>query len=152
MSRTHEQFLDELRASSEAVVLVAAWLTRERGLPVVLRPTFAAPTIDQRADYTDGGDLEILLGVEVKRRSLPFTNKADYPYPTVIVDACPSFDKKRPRPYAYVLLNETMTAALVVDVGRTRHSWTRADLLDGRNNFRQPFYVCPLDLVSEAVL
>lgn len=150
--RTHEQFLDELRASSEAVERAAAWLIRERRVPVLIQPTYEAATFGERADYADDGDLAILLRVEIKRRSLTFTGKADFPHETIIVDACPNFDKKRPRPFGYLLLNEAMDVGFWVDVERTHRSWKRLDLPDQRNGVRQPFYVCALDLLSEVHL
>jgi hypothetical protein len=149
MSRTHADFLDELTASSEAVEHVARWLTRERGLPVLLRPLYQSPTFEQRADYADDGDLGVVLGVEVKRRRLLFTGKADYPYPTAIIEAVPSYDKKRPSPYCYVLLNQSMTAGLVVDVGRTRRHWQKITIYESRNQLNQQVYACDVSLLGE---
>jgi len=142
MPRTHEQFLGELAASSSAVTRVASWLVEKQGIPVVLQPTFQAQTFDKRADYADDGDLGVLMRVEVKRRDLSFTGTNDYPYPTAIVDACPNFDKKHPKPWLYILLNSEMSAALVVNVGVTQKYWVKQELFDGRNHVKQPFYVC----------
>lgn len=146
--RTHEQFLAELGMSGEAVARVAAWYLKQ-GLPVTVRPTFYAPTYDQRAQYADDGDLEILLKIEVKHRmSVEFTGKADYPYPTAIIDACSNFDKKRPPPAIYFLVNPAMDVALMANVAQTHQFWSTA-YLPSQNDMMQTFYVCPVERLRE---
>ena len=144
--RTHEQFLSELVISNEAVAKVAASFL-SRGVPVTVRPTFQAPTFEQRGEYSDDGDLEIVLRIEVKHRGILFTGRDDYPYPTAIIDQCSNFDKKRPVPHAYYLLNQSMNTALVAHVARTQAHWTTADF-PTQNGIVQPFYVCPVNILG----
>jgi cupin superfamily acireductone dioxygenase involved in methionine salvage len=154
MSRTHEQFLEELRESEIAVERVAAYLRRERHVSVLQHPTFEAPTFEQRRDYADRGDLEILLGVEVKHSQQVFTGKHDHRYRDVgvVVDGCATFDKKRPEPYVYVIVNRDMSRGLWLNVPATKSSWERFTGFAKNNEVDQPFYRCPIGLFSEVIL
>lgn len=140
-------FVDDLRRSQDSVDVAAKWL-RSQGYPLVVRPTFVRPTSDQMAEFSDSGDLEIMQRVEVKQRvDIDFTSADDFPYQTVIVDACHCYDKARPKPYAYIIFNSQLTHAMVVNVRETIGAWSRTVKLDRKKNRRRKFYECP---VSEA--
>jgi hypothetical protein len=146
--RDDPTFLADLRASRDAVEIAAQWLA-SRGYPVIVRPTFERPSVERMADYADGGDLEIVQRVEVKRRiGLTFTSRDDFPHDTVIVDACHCYDRAVPKPYAYLILNRDMTCALCVNVRDTVSSWHRTERLDRHKNRIREFYECPVALVS----
>lgn len=141
-------FLADLRNSRGAVMVAAEWLSA-KGYPVVVRPTFERPDASQMAAYADDGDLEIIQRVEVKRRvSMTFTSKADFTYPTLIVDACPCYDNARPKPYAYIILNRDCTAAFIVNVRETFSKWVRTEKTDRFKNRVRAFYECPMSLVT----
>ena len=107
-------FIADLRKSKESVAVAAKWLS-EKGYPVIVRPTFERPSVEQMDEYADDGDIEIVQRIEVKRRQqLTFTSREDFPYETVIVDACHCYDRARPKPYAYIIFNREMTAAFVM--------------------------------------
>lgn len=145
--RDDPTFIADLRESVKAVEVVAQWLNA-KGYSVVIRPTFERPSPAQMGEYADEGDLEVLQRVEVKRRlTLTFTGKDDFPYESLIVDACHCFDRARPKPYAYVILNREMTVALVVRTA-TREAWTRTRKHDRQKGRDREFYECPLDLVT----
>jgi len=98
------------------------------------------------SEFSDDGDLEILQRIEVKRRmSLTFSSAKDFPYPTLIVDACHCFDKARPKPYAYVILNREMNAAFIVDVKATRPHWVKTTKQDRFKGRERSFYECPIE-------
>jgi hypothetical protein len=140
-------FLTDLRDSRKAVEVVASWLSSQ-GYPVVVRPTFERPDPSAMAEFADDGDLEILQRVEVKRRrSLTFTSREDFPHPTLIVDACHCYDRARPKPYAYIILNREMTTAFVVDCRTTRPHWAKVTKHDRFKNRERHFYECPIHLV-----
>jgi hypothetical protein len=135
-------FLEDLRESRTAVMKAANWLSG-MGIPVIVRPTFERPDPDQRAEYADDGDLEIIQRVEVKRRRLDFQDAASFPYSSIIVDVCHTFDNAKQKPYKYILFNQAMDAACIVDVAATRWQWTREERIDkGR---RRSFYLCAVD-------
>jgi len=142
-------FVADLRASERAVERVARWL-RERGYPVILRPTDIRPSAEQRAGYTDEGDLAILQTVEIKHRQFSFSTRESYPFPTAIVDNCAYFDKKRPRPCMYLLVNKEMTGALIVPVRDTLQHWRRERFF--ANGREKDIYVCPVEFTSYAPL
>ena len=97
------------------------------------------------AEFADDGDLEILQRVEVKRRvSLTFSTKADFPYKTLIVDACHCYDRAKPKPYAYIIFNREMTAAFVIDVKATKEQWVRVTKKDRFKNRDREFYEVPV--------
>lgn len=141
-------FIDDLRKSKEAVAVAAKWLS-ERGYPVIVRPTFERPSVEQMGEFSDDGDLEIIQRIEVKRRqSLTFTSKADFPYETIIVDACHCYDNARPKPFAYIIFNREMTAAFMVNVRGTFSEWVKVEKRDSAKGRDRVFYECPLKLVS----
>lgn len=143
---TDKQFLEDLRASYESVMVAARWLSGKK-YPVVVQPTFERPEAKQASIYADNGDLAILQRVEVKhRRSVHFTSKEDFPYPTVIVDVCHSFDNANPKPFVYIILNAAMDGALIVDPSRTRHRWTKSEKHDRFKGRERSFYECPVEL------
>jgi hypothetical protein len=99
-------FIKDLRESRDAVMVAAEWLNK-KGFPVVIKPTFERPKSSDMAEFADDGDLEIMQRIEVKRRkSLTFTSKEDFPYDTLIIDVCHTYDKAKIKPYAYIILNE----------------------------------------------
>ncbi len=148
LDRDDPTFLEDLRRSNTSVEIAAKWLAG-RGHPVIVRPVIERPDPSVRGEYGDDGDLEIIQRVEVKQRiGLTFTSKDDFPYPTIIVDVCHSYDRARPKPYAYIILNREMSGALIVDVKTTRRDWVKVDKFDRHTNRQRSFYECPLELVS----
>lgn len=141
-------FIADLRASKQAVSVAAEWLA-SLGYPVIVRPTFERPSAEQMREFADNGDLEIVQRVEVKRRiSMTFSCKEDFPYETVIVDACHCFDRAHPKPYAYIILNRDMNAGLVIDVRHTLKEWRRVTKRDRHKNRDREFYECPVSAAS----
>jgi len=137
-------FAADLAASGDAVWHVAKWL-QDRGHHVIVRAVRVRPTPEAALEYSDAGDLEILQRVEVARRGFEFTNAADYPFETVFVDNAHSFDGANPKPFAYVLLNRSMTHAAIVD-GRTCKHWRKTSV--SSKGLPRTLYECPLELVT----
>lgn len=134
-------FVDDLIASEPAVIAAAQWL-RGKGLAVVTRPTRIRPTPEQRSEFSDFSDLEILQKVEVKHRpKIDFQSPADFPFPSVTVDVCHRYDEAFPKPYAYLILNASLSAAFIVKC-ETRPMWSRAKK-KARGRIRD-YYDCPL--------
>jgi hypothetical protein len=137
-------FLEDLRESNVAVWIIARWLST-RGHHVTIRAQAIRPTADDRLDYGDCGDLEIIQRVEVKRRGFAFTGADDYPFPTVFVDCCHAWDRALPKPYAYLLTNHALTHAAIVK-GSTSGQWQRGRHFDkGRD---RAIYECPKALAE----
>lgn len=128
------------------------WLNA-RGYTVGVPPMEYAPTDSDWLEYVDEGDLSILMRVEVKQRSLEFTCRADWPFPDgFIVCSRNSFDRAKPKPYAYVILNRAGTHAAFV-LGSSRTRWWIERRKDSRyQTIEQEFYFAPLEAVSFAPL
>jgi hypothetical protein len=140
-------FIADLRESKSSVEIAARWLSSQ-GYPVVIRPTFERPESSKMAEFADDGDLEIMQRVEVKRRvSLTFSSKADFPYKTLIVDACHCYDNARPKPYAYIILNREMSAAFIVDVKASKKHWQKVTKQDRFKKRERSFYEVPMEFV-----
>lgn len=144
---TDPTFVDDLRDSQIAVDVVARHLSG-LGYPVHVNPVQVRPDPSVRAEYADKGDLVISQVIEVKhRKELSFTGKADFPYPSIIVDVCHTFDRARPKPYAYVILNKPMTVAFVIR-SATRARWFKTEKFDRHANRTRSFYECPIEHVE----
>jgi hypothetical protein len=135
-------FREDLRASRVSVEIVARWLS-DRGYPVIVRPVFERPSFEEMHDYSDDGDLEILQRIEVKQRTFDFTSKDNFPYPTLFVDNCHSYDNARPKPFAYVLLNKAMTHAFIVECRTFKH-WKAIEVFDRKKKRMRKVYECPI--------
>ena len=147
MSQASDKLCVDMLLDSKEVVALAARVLSDMGLPVVLRPTFVRPDVTQREAYSDEGDLEIMQKVEIKGRDLEFTCRADYPYETVIVDYAPNFDKKRPRPFMYMIFNQARTHYMIVQV-KTFPQWRKVRLHNGKTGNDGDYYTCPVDLAT----
>lgn len=145
----HARFIEHLDESHTAVVKVAEWLSK-MGNTVQIAGLHKRKLHEDWKAYADGGDLFIQQRIEVKRRSVDFTSRKDWPYgDKFIVCAKHSFDRAKQKPYAYLILNSSMTHAAVVKVASSRKQWTVEQKTDTRypDTYRQDFYLCPIELV-----
>lgn len=140
---TDPLFPEDLAASNEHVWKVARWF-QSVGIAAAVQPIRLRPTPEERGEYGDNGDLLIVQRVEVKQRRFDWSGRGDFPYPTIIVDVCHSWDRAFPKPYAYVITNESVTQAIIV-LGSTAGAWKRESRFDGRIGRMRDFYECPLE-------
>lgn len=141
-------FIADLRKSKASVDVVSRWLA-SKGFPVIVRPTFERPDPSKMGEFSDDGDLEIIQRIEVKQRpNLDFDSIESFPYPTLIVDACHCYDNAKQKPYAYFILNRTMSTAFVVYVRETKAQWIRTTKHDAKKQRDRDFYECPIELVK----
>lgn len=90
---------------------------------------------EKRMEEIDNGDLYVRRDknpwerVEVKQRKLDFTDS--FPYPTMFVCACHSWDNADPQPVVIIYPNRTLThfAYLFTD---TSDRWTKRKVSDRR--------------------
>jgi hypothetical protein len=137
-------FAQDLEKSAVTVSIAARWL-ESKGYRVTIKPTLLRPDVHQMSRYSDNGDLEIIQRVEVKHRpNINFYDLGSFPYETAIVDVCHTWDKARPKPYAYLIFNADRTGFLII----TRHSfkyWRKVEKFDRKKNRSRQFYVCPIE-------
>lgn len=140
-------FPQDLYESQRYVWQAAQWLSR-KGYNVTVRPIRLRPTVAEMGAYADLGDLEIHQRIEVKhRRALSFTSREDYPYSTVMVDVCHTWDNAWPKPYAYLIFNREATVLAIVK-GDTFPQWIRVEKMDSAKSRMRKLYECPLELVN----
>lgn len=115
-----------------------------RGHCVRLMTNALTPNREQRFEYTDEGDIEIRLRVEVKHwPKIDFHSLADVPYPNVIVDSADSLERNQALGlYAYTIVNASMSAYLLIPVW-TRKAWFKERRHDRREQRDRDFYFCP---------
>lgn len=151
LDKTDPNFKQDLLDSQESVELIAAWL-ENRGYTVTVPEIRIRPNDNRIQEYSDDGDLFVSGNkfscqqrVEVKQRpDINFSSLANFPYRTIIVDTCHAWDEAERKPYAYFILNSTMTRAIIVE-GDSSKYWKRVDKYDNKRKRKRSFYECPID-------
>ena len=148
----HRRFLRHLRESEWVRWYVAQWLSQS-GYSVSLAPVRYAPTTADWQKFADQGDLHINMRIEVKGLSRHFTCREDWPFGVnFIVCARHSYDNADPKPYAYIILNNTCTHAAFV-LSASYATWRVERRVDSRyDGIAQEYYLAPLDAVTFAPL
>lgn len=127
------------------------WLHRTLNCDVTINRVDLRQTAAQLDSYTDRGDLIIDRGrgaerIEVKhRRRLHFTC-SEYPYPSVIVDVCHTWDRAPVKPSAYLIYSDDMRTLAVVPASSAA-SWQQEERYDNSKKRLRRFYLCPVSLV-----
>ena len=139
MADADSEFAARLSRSMTAVMHVATWLVR-RGHDVRMSGMqLAGP---------DQGDLFVGQPVEVKHISKDFTGRTDWPFgDKFIVCSQKSWDAKRIKPFAYVIVSDSLKYAGVVG-GDLADKWTIEQRIDNRTGLTDSYYLCPVDLVA----
>mgnify|MGYP003652854075 CR=1 FL=1 len=133
-------FIDDLEKSKVAVDKAARFFANQ-GFPVVLQPTFARPSVSEKNNFSDDGDLKLMITCEVKHRPhLSFSVESGFPYKTVIVDACHIFDKHRVKPFYYIIWNRDYSSFLFLNVNESRKRWIKSEKFDKAKNRMRNFY------------
>lgn len=141
-----DDFLRDFDASNRAVNRFAARM-RAKGVTLWLPPVSVRPSSDVRAQFSDDGDLLLQGRVEHKVRTINFTSRDDYPFPTVIVDEKRIEDGKAGDPVlAYVIENQAGTHAAIV-YGWTKPKWQTIQRFDRLRDRERTFYVVAKSLV-----
>ena len=145
----HERFLEHLQESRHAVYNAAAWLS-ELGFKVSIPPISKAETHSEWKSHADSGDLFIEQRVEVKKLSVSFSCKDDWPFgDKFIVCAQHSFDRACPKPYMYLIFSSDYQAVAIIKASSSS-SWYVEERQDSRysRSVKQRFYFCPIELVK----
>jgi hypothetical protein len=144
---THQDFIETLNMSDDAVWEVAR-VFRELGYTVTRHPSTVAERKEEWKEHSDGGDLFVEQKIEVKRLGVNFTGQSDWPFGRYfIVDSKDSFNRKQPKPYAYVILSNDNNYIAAVFVS-TKQFWSvevRSDKRRGRVD--KEYYFCPISMV-----
>ena len=145
--RDHARFLEHLDASNPAVFQCAKFFY-DKGIQVAITPMTKSKDYNDRLNHTDDGDLYIQQRIEVKGLSRDFTDGSDWPFDDFIVCAAHSYDRAKPKPYAYMILNRNRTHVAIV-YGKSRPHWTTKFIKDSRyEDLTQEFYLIPIEHVD----
>ena len=147
-----QRYLDSL----PHVERVFKWL-QSKGHDVELIPSKLSPTFEDRAAYSDAGDIVLHTEkgdeiIEVKHliKNGAWTGADDFPNfgrprhkRLVLVDGCEQWDKKHPKPYLYIVTNGAVTHCYYID-RNTRKYWQKLKLFDPYKGFEVWKYLCPI--------
>ena len=139
-------FLEDFRNSIRAVERFAA-LLRSRNVAVWLPPTEMTPDVESRMDYADGGDLMIQLRAEHKVRSLSFSSRESFPFPTIIIDEKYKVDAKGGTPLLAYFIESSDGQCVACVYGHTKNRWLTKDAFDKKQGRTCTYYVVPKEYV-----
>lgn len=146
--KDHKKFKELLEKSKESVWLIASHYTR-LGHNVRILPTIVAPTKEQRWDYVDDGDIEIIFRIEIKNwNHIDFSSVDDIPYDDIIVDEAYKIEKEHSsKLFAYHIVNASQTGYLFIPAS-TKDKWFKGERFDRIENRLAEFYLIPKEYVS----
>lgn len=141
-------FLRDLSASRRRVNDFAS-MHAGRGVSIWMPPEETRPTEEDRFEYSDSGDLMVMLRVEHKVRGFSFTCRDDFPYPTVIVDEVYKEDKKASEdgPLGMCIIESSDNACAAVVYGWTVPKWRVESKWDAAQGRQCEFYTVAKTLV-----
>jgi hypothetical protein len=147
MVKPDADFLADFLKSTRAVDRFAAAI-RRANVSVWLPPTEIRPDVASRMEYADGGDLMLQLRAEHKVRNLAFTGRADFPFPTLIIDEKYKVDAKAKQSPLFAYFIESRDGQCVACVyGHTKPRWLIQDTYDKKQGRTCTNYVVPIEYV-----
>jgi hypothetical protein len=146
-NENHPLFLKYLTESEAAVWEVARWLQR-RGTSVTVKASGQAPAYSDWQDYSDNGDLELVLRGEVKHLGCEFSGLADWPFPDFMVCNKHSYDKAFPKPAYYFYLSKSKRSLGVLNTNTSSEWWVKKRSDHRFNGREQEFYITKPSLVK----
>lgn len=131
-----------LLENSEKIVTAFAEVLQNSGYNVRVLPKTLSPSVEERWEHVDDGDIEIIQRIEVKHwPNINFTSVEDIPYKEIIVDEKYKIDKKHNSSlYMYVIVNALCTHCILIPQ-HTRKHWKVKNKIDGREGRRASFYM-----------
>lgn len=141
-----ELFFSELK-TGHAWQSLPALFFRLNKLHVEIPQLSIRENIEQADQWIQTVDL-IVEGVhlEVKSRNESFTSPATFPYDTILVDTCKSYDTKTKKPMAYIMISRPTGAMLALPSVKP-DKWTTCLKYDRVRKIRDKFYLAPRELL-----
>lgn len=152
-----EAYSDAVKGDKASKEFARAWVVSRGNWARVLPNTYAKDP-SEKLKHVDKGDLEVIwreFGAIIKRimgvkhRSLRFTNREDFPWPTLNVCNLPSWEHADPKPYGFINLNRDWTHAAII-WSSTFDAWTKRLSKDHRRDRGEEewIYECPIGCVQ----
>jgi hypothetical protein len=147
-----QRFRAAVPASMVAVNAFADYLRRRRWTEVEVSAVTVRPRLEERGGY---GDREDVRGVspngarrrfEIKGRTIVFTCRDDFPFPTVWVE---SVSKRNEWADWYVTVSKDLQYAALTE-GAHHDQWKveTVRLFGYGGYFHKPLYACPVELMQ----
>lgn len=144
---THALFLSRLADSQTGVERVAAWL-KQLGYDVSLPALQMADRHENWREFADDGDLHIQARIEVKRLSVEWTGRADWPFhDRFFVCRRGAWDAAEVKPQRFFYLSRSMEHWAILP-GTTFSRWWVETIYDTKLGVSQELYVCKTELVT----
>ena len=147
-------FLKELQVGHQWQ-LWAGFQFLKRGFIVQVPPLLIRPSREDIDAYSDHGDIFLWrcsgdrLRFECKSRSLSFTGRRDYPFPTAFVDRVETWKRKaNSKPAAILLVSQETGAILAIDAW-TESDWVIEEKDDSVRGYRRSYYLVPRSILLE---
>ena len=121
------------------------WVEEQRasGLSVAHGKKLVIRHHNKNADHVESPDACCLLSVEIKERSLKFTNPGDYPYDTVFVDDLRGLGRETIQHFAYVYISRQTGKWVWLTPLDRDSTWTEQVVFDRGRNHEVPTLVAP---------
>jgi len=149
-SDNHALFEQELKKGHKYQEYVAQQLSNA-GLDIVcsdIKPV----EYTRNKSYNYPEDKDIVVGgdfvIEVKSRSLIFTEPDNFPFDTAIVDTVRGWDQKDPEPKAVVIISQWTWKAVCINVESSKHLWTTEHIHDSVRGIVDNTYLCPKECLK----
>lgn len=135
--KSSELFRERLLEAQGSQAMIAAYMA-SKNYNVRIKPCLL-PNNDKKL-VDDGGDLELLLNLQIKVRNLDFTSRKDYPFDTVLIDEAYKIERlKLPQLYGYLILNKKKDHACFV-CAKTNKQWRKVERYDSKYKDTRKFY------------
>jgi hypothetical protein len=152
----HPEFQGSIDPAHKEELFVGRWLESRGNLDVIVHEKRIAPTLADRAEYADSGDLQWmsksgrLLHGEVKAIRHNFTHdRGKWEWPDrVFVDRVETYDAKDPRPDWYFIVSADRQALATVNVIATRQHWDVHDVQHRLTKIWNPTYCTTLEHIG----
>jgi hypothetical protein len=158
----HAEFRGRAYSSNQVSFAVAEHVHHEEGYSVTVKGMKLAPTILDRKQYADHGDLivtdedmQITWRYEVKGLSAVFTCAEDWPAHfggKVFVDTVKRVDAVEAAgesPRYYYSVNQAITHVAIIETAATRGLWKiRHNVTNKNTGMLDSYYYCPIEYVS----
>jgi len=130
-----ELFRKRLLEAQGSQAMIAAYMN-SKGYNVRIHPC----ALPDETSKQDGGDIEVILNLQLKVRNLHFTDKTNYPFKTVIIDEVYKIEQIRlPTLYGYLILNKNQTHGCFV-CAKSFKNWRKTSKHDLKIQEVRQFY------------
>ena len=128
-----DSFIERFKQSGRSEMAVAVWLL-SRGNEVKVPQKHLRKDWSERLNHADEGDL-IVNGLRCEVKGHRFKMEMEkWPFPYALLSSKFSYDRMEKKPDFYFHIGSDYSCVAVVDVGKTRDTWTVVSQRDKERN------------------